>query len=79
MAVLNSMNHVNRLVEALLAMHKDGKVEIVRTKDRFVQAPSTGGWRDLVIQPPPLSFLSFLLADVLRPRQSSFLSRRSSL
>jgi hypothetical protein len=59
MAVLNSMNHVNRLIEALLAMHKDGKVEIVRTKDRFVQAPSTGGWRDLVIQPPPSPFFPF--------------------
>jgi hypothetical protein len=29
-----------------MELHKEGVLEIVREKDRFVNAPSSGGWRD---------------------------------
>ena len=49
MATVHSMKDANKLIKSLMGMHKaeDLDLEIVRTKDRF-EAPSGGGWRDLV-------------------------------
>ncbi len=50
MAVLNNMSDLNDMIKCLIAMHMDSKhdLEIVRKKDRHMEAPSSGGWRDLV-------------------------------
>ncbi len=50
MGVLNNMSDLNQVIECLIAMHNEDDLdfEIVRKKDRHVEAPSSGGWRDLV-------------------------------
>ena len=44
-----SMEEVNVVIEIMIKMHQDGKLEIVRVKDRFLEAPSSGGWRDIMV------------------------------
>ncbi len=53
MAVLNNMDDLNEVIKCLIDMHNKMEFEIVRKKDRHVEAPSSGGWRDLV------TFLNF--------------------
>jgi hypothetical protein len=48
MAVSNNMKDLNKVIQCLIEMHKTKQFEIVRKKDRHVEAPSSGGWRDLV-------------------------------
>jgi hypothetical protein len=43
------MEEVNVVIRILLQLHAEGDLEIVRSKDRFLQAPSGGGWRDIMI------------------------------
>ncbi len=54
MAVVNNMDDLNEAIKCLIHMHNKMEFEIVRKKDRHVEAPSSGGWRDLV------TFFSFL-------------------
>jgi hypothetical protein len=44
-----SMEDVNVVIQILITLHDRGALEIVRYKDRFVKAPSGGGWRDTMI------------------------------
>ncbi len=46
--VLNNMDDLNAVIKCLIEMHNKMDFEIVRKKDRHVEAPSSGGWRDLV-------------------------------
>jgi hypothetical protein len=48
MAIVKNIADLNAMVKCLIEMHKNEDFEIVRTKDRHVEAPSSGGWRDLV-------------------------------
>jgi hypothetical protein len=48
MVVLNNMDDLNAVIKCLIEMHNQEEFEIVRKKDRHVEAPSSGGWRDLV-------------------------------
>jgi hypothetical protein len=48
MVVLNNMNDLNAVIKCLIEMHNKMEFEIVRKKDRHLEAPSSGGWRDLV-------------------------------
>ncbi len=48
MAVVNNMDDLNEVIKCLIEMHNKMEFEIVRKKDRHVEAPSSGGWRDLV-------------------------------
>jgi len=49
MVVGKTMAEVNAVVRILLDLHESGALEIVRKKDRFLEAPSGGGWRDIMI------------------------------
>ena len=44
-----TMEDVNGVIEIVMELHKEGVLEIVREKDRFVNAPSSGGWRDQMV------------------------------
>jgi len=44
-----SMEEVNVVIDIVMKMHQEGKLEIVRIKDRFLEAPSGGGWRDIMV------------------------------
>jgi hypothetical protein len=57
MAISNNMDDLNEVIQCLIDMHKNKEFEIVRKKDRHVEAPSSGGWRDLV------TFLIFKCED----------------
>ncbi len=48
MAIVNNMADLNDVIKCLIEMHKNTEFAIVRKKDRHVEAPSSGGWRDLV-------------------------------
>ena len=48
MAIVNNIADLNAVIKCLIEMHKNKEFEIVRKKDRHVEAPSSGGWRDLV-------------------------------
>ncbi len=53
----HSMEDVNVVIQILITLHKDkdrdkdgrDALKIVRYKDRFMEAPSGGGWRDIMI------------------------------
>ena len=49
MASVNNIADLNAVIKCLIKMHENKEFEIVRKKDRHVEAPSSGGWRDLVI------------------------------
>jgi hypothetical protein len=49
MVVGKSMAEVNAVIEIMLQLHEAGDLEIVRMKDRFLEAPSGGGWRDIMV------------------------------
>jgi hypothetical protein len=49
MATTRTMGEINSAITALMEMHREGLLEIVRFKDRFLENPSTGGWRDLMV------------------------------
>jgi hypothetical protein len=49
MVIGKTMAEVNAVVRILLDLHESGALEIVRKKDRFLEAPSGGGWRDIMI------------------------------
>ena len=44
-----SMADVNVVIEIVIENHKAKKLELVRLKDRFIEAPSNGGWRDIML------------------------------
>ena len=44
-----TMAEVNAVIEILIEMHKNKKLELVRLKDRFMEEPSGGGWRDSMV------------------------------
>ena len=48
MAIVNNIADLNAVIKCLIKMHENKEFEIVRKKDRHVEAPSSGGWRDLV-------------------------------
>ena len=48
MAISNNMDDLNEVIKCLIEMHNKMEFEIVRKKDRHLEAPSSGGWRDLV-------------------------------
>ena len=37
------------MVDALCVLHKEGQIEVVRIKERFLEAPSAGGWRGVCV------------------------------
>ena len=45
MVVVKSMDEVAMVLDVLCVLHKEGRVEVVRIKERFLEAPSGGGWR----------------------------------
>ena len=45
---VNNIADLNAVIKCLIKMHENKEFEIVRKKDRHVEAPSSGGWRDLV-------------------------------
>jgi hypothetical protein len=45
MVICKNVNIIEKLVNALTGLHKQGKIKRVRLKDRF-NNPSAGGWRD---------------------------------
>ena len=49
MLVVNSMRDVAKVLECITAMAKEGKIVVVRVKDRYIKSPSAGGWRDDLI------------------------------
>ena len=49
MAVVESMEHVAIILELLWQMQAEGRVTVIRIKERFLQEPSGGGWRDVMI------------------------------
>lgn len=49
MIVVQSMAGVDAVLEMLLELEADGVIVIVRLKDRFFASPSSGGWRDLMV------------------------------
>ncbi len=59
MAVLSNMDDLNEVIKRLIEMHNKMEFEIVRKKDRHVEAPSIGGWRDLVTFLNSSCFLTF--------------------
>ncbi len=48
MTISKNMDDLNEVIKCLIEMHNQKEFEIVRKKDRHVEAPSSGGWRDLV-------------------------------
>ena len=44
-----TMADVNVVIEIVIENHKAKKLELVRIKDRFIEAPSNGGWRDAML------------------------------
>jgi hypothetical protein len=49
MVVGATMDDVNVVMTVLFKLHAAGKLEIVRAKDRYLEAPSGGGWRDIMV------------------------------
>ena len=49
MIVMAGMNGVAAAIEALVELVKAGSIVVVRVKDRFLTLPSTGGWRDFMV------------------------------
>merc|ERR1719272_782198 len=49
MMVVDSMDDVAAVLEVLCEFEDQGSIVIVRAKDRFVRAPSPGGWRDVMV------------------------------
>lgn len=49
MIVCISMKDAAGIIEMIVQMSKDGKVIVVRLKERFLSAASAGGWRDALI------------------------------
>jgi hypothetical protein len=45
----HTMEDVNGVIEILMELHKEEALEIVRVKDRFISEPSSGGWRDQMV------------------------------
>ena len=45
MSVVDSMAEIAEALEILLHLQNQGKIMIVRVKERFLEAPSSGGWR----------------------------------
>jgi hypothetical protein len=44
-----TMENMTGVIEIAMELHKEGVLEIVREKDRFIVAPSSGGWRDEMV------------------------------
>lgn len=59
MAIVNNIADLNAVIKCLIKMHENKEFEIVRKKDRHVEAPSIGGWRDLVTFLNSSCFLTF--------------------
>jgi ankyrin repeat protein len=49
MVVGTTMADINVVIEVIFELHKAKALEIVRKKDRFLEAPSGGGWRDNMV------------------------------
>ena len=47
MVVVDTMDAVATVLEILCDLHKEGLIVVVRVKERFLEAPSGGGWRGL--------------------------------
>ena len=45
MSVVDSMAEIAEALKILLYLQTQGKIRIVRVKERFLEAPSGGGWR----------------------------------
>ena len=45
MSVVDSMAEIAEALKILLYLQKQDKIRIVRVKERFLEAPSGGGWR----------------------------------
>ena len=45
MVTVDSMDQVAIVLDILCVLHKEGLIEVVRIKERFLEAPSAGGWR----------------------------------
>ena len=45
MAVVRSMDAVASILDIFCELHKAGLITMVRVKERFLEAPSKGGWR----------------------------------
>ena len=44
-----AMAAVAAVLDLLAEMQAQGRIRIVRVKDRFVATPSNGGWRDVLV------------------------------
>ncbi len=49
MITAKTMEDVNVVIQILFRLHGLRALEIVRCKDRFLKAPSGGGWRDIMV------------------------------
>ena len=47
MCIADSMADVANILKILLHLQKKNKIRIVRVKERFLEAPSGGGWRGM--------------------------------
>ena len=45
MVVVDSMDAVAIILQVLCDMQQEGLIVVVRVKERFLEAPSGGGWR----------------------------------
>jgi hypothetical protein len=49
MAVVTSMQDVAAVLAVLLEMHHERAIAVLRIKERFIESPSGGGWRDVMV------------------------------
>ena len=45
MITVSTMDEVAVVMEVLCVLHEEGEIEVMRVKERFLEAPSKGGWR----------------------------------
>ena len=49
MLIATSMAQVIKIISAMMDLAHAEEIIIVRIKDRFISDPSTGGWRDVLL------------------------------